>query len=155
MYKRVQRNAALALGSYSLNNPPIQAESSRAIPQLVLILDAPETPPVTRKAVAACLVSLADNNRHNQDMILQNNGIRVAIKLGESHQEFVRPTLHLIASIVSRNVNAQNLVAADHPSYVVSLITMLTVQPRPMLPFVTNVFVELVRKKYSYSVNAM
>ena len=34
--------------------------------------------------------------------VLQHNGLRVAIKLGEN-QDFVRSTLHLIAAIVSRN----------------------------------------------------
>lgn len=143
--QRVQRNAALALGAYSLNNTPIQIESSRAIPQLLLILEGKETPPVTRKAVAACLVSLVDNNKHNQDVVLQHNGLRVAIKLGES-QEYIRPTLHLVAAIVSRNVNAQNVVILEHTTYIVALLTMLSVQPRPMHPFVTNTIVELARK---------
>eukprot|EP00026_Physarum_polycephalum_P001501 Phypoly_transcript_01503.p1 GENE.Phypoly_transcript_01503~~Phypoly_transcript_01503.p1 ORF type:complete len:1035 (+),score=194.99 Phypoly_transcript_01503:188-3292(+) len=143
--QRVQRNAALSLGAYSLNNTPIQIESSRAIPQLLLILEGKETPPVTRKAVAACLVSLVDNNKHNQDIVLQHNGLRVAIKLGES-QDYIRPTLHLVAAIVSRNVNAQNVVILEHTTYIVALLTMLSVQPRTMHPFVTNTIVELARK---------
>ena len=38
------------------------------------------------------------------------------------------------------------MVAADHAPYVVSLLTMLSVQPRPTHPFVTNTMVELARK---------
>jgi len=143
--QRVQRNAALALGSYSLNNPPIQVESSRAIPQLILILQGKETPPITKKAVAACLVSLADNNKHNQDIIVQHQGLQVAITLGEN-QDFLRPTLHLVASIVSRNLAAQNIVLVNQTNYIVALLTKLSVQPRPMHPFVTNTMVELARK---------
>jgi len=91
------------------------------------------------------LVSLADNNKHNQDIMVQNNALRAAIRLGET-QEYVRSTLHLVAAIVSRNSNAQNVVVAEHGTYIVSLLTMLSVQPRPVHSFVTNTIVELARK---------
>jgi len=142
---RVQRNAALALGAYCLNNNPIQQECSRAIPQLVKLLDS-ATQSSTNRTVAAALASLADNNKINQNLVQSAGGLGAVIALLPIDKNFTRCGLHVIAALVCRNTSAQNSVVLEHPRFIPDLLALLTNSSPSLQTHITNTLVELVKK---------
>jgi len=144
----VRRNAALALGAYSLNNKDVQNEVNRAIPTLVGILENLVSQATTLKTVAACLSSLADGNKPNQQVILQNGGLKAAVQLFyvDGHI-FVRSCLNLISAVVSHNEVAQNTVMLEHPRLVPDLLTLLSAPDLVNYrDTITNTLVELSKR---------
>lgn len=123
--EHVRRNAALALGAYSLNNKSVQSEVSRSIHVLSRLLESQQTPPATLRTVAACLASIVDNNPPNQQQIIASGGLRAAVTKLPTDKTFTRTGLHLIAAVVSHNASAQNQVLLDHPRFMHELLAML------------------------------
>jgi len=143
----IRRNAALTLGAYCLNNESLQTESSRAIPILVRILSGNTTTSLTRRTVTACLAALADNNKANQNSILQVGGLRNAIVMLTSDRTFTKSALHLVSAVVSHNDSAQNAVILEHPRFIPDLLVLLAGEsPLLIQAYVTNTLVELVKK---------
>jgi len=123
--EHVRRNAALALGAYSLNNKSVQSEVNRSIHILSRLLESQQTPPATLRTVAACLASIVDNNPQNQQQIIAAGGLRAAVNKLPTDKHFTRTGLHLVSAIVSHNVSAQNQVILDHPRFLADLLAML------------------------------
>jgi len=146
----VRRNAALALGAFTLNNKSVQSEVTRAIPMLVRILENHQNPPPTLRAVAACLASIADSNTANQSLVIEAGGLRAAILLYPTSKHYVRSCLNLVSAVVSHNVSAQNKVLLEYPRFLTELLALLSSpDTHEYKDAVTNTLVELVKKKLS------